>query len=86
MEVEAVKRMCYHIIVIKHKELSGGRYQPVYMPLFYEQHRKKYLYIVKYLKYSAFSINEPQTFCDKFTKTLQWNVLVLTCVLHWSTI
>lgn len=34
MEVEAVKRMCYHIIVIKHKELIGGRYQPVYMPLF----------------------------------------------------
>lgn len=45
MEVEAVKRMCYHIIVIKNKELSGGRYQSVYMPLFYEQHRKKYLYI-----------------------------------------
>lgn len=40
MEVEAVKRMCYHIIVIKNKELSGGRYQSVYMPLFYEQHRK----------------------------------------------
>lgn len=41
MEVEAVKRMCYHIIVIKHKELSGGRYQPVYMLLFLFAVQKK---------------------------------------------
>lgn len=58
MEVEAVKRMCYHIIVIKHKELIGGRYQPVYMPLFMSSTEKISLHI-KYLKYSAFSINEP---------------------------